>query len=307
ALLFLPHLHWQAAAGWPTLEFMANAAAQRMARVPPLVFLARQLFYFNPAAAVLSIAGFWFLLADSCGRRYRVIGLALLIVFCFLMAGQKSKVTYLVPAYTMLFAAGAVALAQRFERRGRCWLPAVLLLAVVGVGAALAPLRLPILSIEGFRSYQRLLGVPPASEENLKLGTLPQRYADMFGWRELTAAVARAAATLPPRERAAAPVFTFNYGEAAALDFFGREAGAPRAISGHNSYWRWGPGPFSGEVLLAIGGEREEWQQQFEEVAQVGATRCADCMPYENGRPIFVLRHLRRPLRQAWLEWKHYD
>ena len=35
--------------------------------------------------------------------------------------------------------------------------------------------------------------------------------------------------------------FGNNYGEAAAIDVFGRRLGLPPAISGHNNYYIWGP------------------------------------------------------------------
>ena len=48
--------------------------------------------------------------------------------------------------------------------------------------------------------------------------------------------------SLPPEDRSRACVFGRNYGEAGAIDFFGARDGLPRAVSGHNSYYLWGPG-----------------------------------------------------------------
>ena len=37
----------------------------------------------------------------------------------------------------------------------------------------------------------------------------------------------------------------------------GRRLGLPRAMSGHNSYWLWGPGDFDGSVLIMQGLQQE--------------------------------------------------
>jgi hypothetical protein len=59
------------------------------------------------------------------------------------------------------------------------------------VGAiVLAPVAFPVSSIERFAAYQEALGpVPRAPTENWPIGTLPQPYAAVFGWRDLAAQV----------------------------------------------------------------------------------------------------------------------
>src|SRR5205085_1792123 len=56
-LLFLPHLWWEDAHGWPTREFMANATARKNVALGPLDFFAGQLTLSHPVAAPLWIAG----------------------------------------------------------------------------------------------------------------------------------------------------------------------------------------------------------------------------------------------------------
>src|SRR5262249_34998379 len=48
AALFLPHVLWQIAHGWPTLEFMRNAGSVKMLQNPPLAFLAAQVLNLHP-------------------------------------------------------------------------------------------------------------------------------------------------------------------------------------------------------------------------------------------------------------------
>src|SRR4029077_576189 len=95
--------------------------------------------------------------------------------------------------------------------------------------------------VESFVRYQMALGMAPRTEEHQALGSLPQYCADQHGWEQLVSRVAEASARLTPAERARAVVFGQNYGEAAAVDVLGARLGLPHAISGHNSYWMWGP------------------------------------------------------------------
>ena len=72
---------------------------------------------------------------------------------------------------------------------------------------------------------------PKATQtESMKLSALPQYFADMFGWREMAAAVSAVYRDLPPEERAQAVFFAPNYGEAAALDIYGPALGGPPVI-----------------------------------------------------------------------------
>ena len=79
-----------------------------------------------------------------------------------------------------------------------------------------------------------------------------------------------------------------NYGEAAAIDFFGSGYRLPKAISGHNNYWLWGPRDLTGEVVIRLGGNEQRMRQNYAEVRQVGVFHADYCMPYENDQPIHV-------------------
>src|SRR5699024_8927060 len=73
--------------------------------------------------------------------------------------------------------------------------------------------------------------------------------ADQIGWPEYVAQVEDVV------DRADADaVITSNYGEAGALDRFGR--GLPGVHSGHNALWDLG-GPADAEVVVIVGGQGE--------------------------------------------------
>jgi len=61
---------------------------------------------------------------------------------------------------------------------------------------------------------------------------LTQGFSDELGWRDMEKAVAAVFRGLSPQDQARAAVMASNYGEAAALDVYGREDGLPPALSG---------------------------------------------------------------------------
>lgn len=304
AALFAPHLLWQSAHGWPTAEFVANATAHKNVVLSPLAYLKEQVMMMNPLALPLWVGGLALLLFSRNGRRWRALGWAWPVAFAIIVS-EHGKAYYLAPIYPLLFAAGGLVLERATLRRPLVGGVAVLLLAVSSL--ALAPLAKPILPEDRYVAYAAALGMTPGSDERKSLGRLPQFFADMHGWPELAQAVAGVAAALPPDERVHACVYGQNYGEAAAIDFFGPALGAPRAIAGHNNYWLWGPRGCDGSVVIIIGGDREDHEQVFASVTEGGRFDCTDCMPYEDDQTLWVGRSLKMPLAEAWTRNKHYD
>ena len=306
ALMFVPHVLWQAGHGWPTLEFMRNATARKMVAVAPTDFLLHQVLDMSPGSAPLWLSGLGFGLFARAGRRGQPLVWIYLSVFALLILGGRSRASYLAPAYPMLLALGGVAIERWTARAGGAWLRGVVVGLVVALGGLAVPMALPVLPVETFIRYQRALGTAPRTEERQVVGPLPQQYADMFGWEELDVEVAKACERLTPEERRHARVFGQNYGEAGAIDVLGRKYGLPEALSGHNSYWLWGPGDWDGSVLIIIGGDPADNAAWFDSVEIVGRTESRYAMPYERGRNISIGRHLKRPVREVWPLLKMY-
>jgi hypothetical protein len=304
ALLAAPHLIWQVAHGWPTAEFVRNATENKNLALSPFAYLKEQILMMNPLALPLWLAGLALLLFSRDGRRWRTLGWAWPVAF-IIMVAENGKPYYLAPIYPLLFAAGGLVLERALLRRPAFGGAAVALLAVSGL--VLAPLAKPLLSEDDYVRYAAALGMAPGSDERKEVGRLPQFFADMHGWPELAEAVGAVAAALPADERARACVYGQNYGEAAAIDFFGPARGAPRAITGHNNYWLWGPRGCDGSVLILIGGDREDHEQVFEEVTEAGRFECTDCMPYEDDQMLWIARRMRIGLDEAWARTRHYD
>ena len=303
-LLVLPNLAWQAGQGFPFLELVRRGQLHKNAPFALGSFLLSLVLEPGPLGAPVWLGGLAWLLSAPPARRHRFLGLGALFLLAFL-ALSRGKPYYAAPALPMLFAAGGAAwegiLRPRWSRRAA---PAL----VAAGGLALSPMAIPILPLEAFLRWQAL-GVRQQPMERAALGALPQIFADQFGWPELAGGVARVFAALPPVERDRAAVFAQNYGEAAALDLYGRPLGLPPAASGHNQYFLWGPPPGRGEVVLVVGGPREDCGRGAYRRRELGARLPESpwVMPYESGRWIWICRDPEVPLSELWPRLRHYE
>jgi hypothetical protein len=303
-LLFLPHVVWQFAHGWPTLEFMRNAVAHKNVALSPGAFLGAEAVNTFGTLPVW-LAGLGFLLLAPAARPYRPLGWAYLVVLGIMLT-TNAKPYYLVPAFVAPFAAGGVAFERLGGGRMGTICRAAVVILVVASGIIAAPLAKAILPEDAYVRYAAALGVSPPQEERQSLGRLPQSFADMHGWRELADTVARVYHELPAGDQQHACVYASNYGEAGAIDLFGPRLGLPKAISGHNSYFLWGPRDCTGQVIIIIGGTREDHAADFTSLDLAATFTCIDCMPYENNRTIWIGRGLKAPIRAVWPETKDF-
>jgi len=167
-------------------------------------------------------------------------------------------------------------------------------------GATTLPYVLPLLPIEMVPRYLEWLGMREVRPERRAVGDVPQLFADMFGWEETVAAVARVYDGLPAAERTRAVIWGAWYGEAGAVDLFGSAYGLPKAISGAQNYYLWGPGNQSGDVIIAVNILADHLRPWCERVDEVAAVDCRYCMPDRQHVPINVCRGLKMPLQAFW-------
>jgi hypothetical protein len=227
-----------------------------------------------------------------------------LAVCLMLLVGGHSRSSYLSRAYPVVLAAGGVAWERMLSASRLSWAQPVLAALVAALGVIALPFTLPVLPVKVLIRYQEALGLAPRTEERLQVGPLSQQYADMFGWEEVVAMVARARDRLSPEEQKKARVFGQNYGEAGAVDVLGRKYGLPHALSGHNSYWLWGPDGWDGSVLIIIGGDYADNARWFESIEYFGTVDAPLAMPYERHVAVSIGRRLKMPVAEAWPKLK---
>ncbi len=305
-LIFAPNLLWNVRHHFPFLEIQANIrASHRNVDLPPLRFLAEETLAMLPLSLPIWLAGLWFYFGAREGKAFRALGCAFVIAAAIIME-LDPRIYYLFPAYPLLFASGAVLCEKWFESPLLGWLkiaaPAVLFL----LGAALAPLAVPVLPVPDYLRYTQAVHLQQPRIENAQLGPLPQLFADQFGWDEMAKTVARAFNSLPPDVRTRTAIFGQNYGQAGAIDFFGPKYGLPKAIGGHQNYFLWGPRGYTGESMLVMGDRRERLEELFGSVELVGHAEHPYSMPYQH-IDIFYCRGLKQPLGELWPRIKAWD
>jgi hypothetical protein len=306
-LIFLPNLVWEIQRRFPTVELLRNVQRSgRNVELGSFGFILQQALIMHPLALPLWLAGLWYYFRDKQGRRFRVLGWTyLIILLSFLML--NGRVYYLAPAYPMLFAAGAVEFQQFAEQPARQWLKSAYVAALLVTGAVAAPFGyFPILPVEKYVAYARALHFQPPRIETHNMGPLPQLYADQFGWREMAEAVAGVYNKLSPEEKQRCGIFGQNYGQAGAIDFFGAKLGLPNALSGHQSYYNWGPRGYTGECMIVMDDRPDRLSQLFDHYEKSATVYHPYSMPYQHF-DVYLCRGLHGPLEKVWPQLKVWN
>jgi hypothetical protein len=306
-LIFSPNLIWNIQHHWPFLELMRNIRATgKDVILSPGMYLVQQVLMLNPASFPFWFGGLLFYFFSRDDKSYRNFGWTFVITILIFMI-THGKDYYSAPAYVILFAAGGVATERLIAVRPK-WRtvlrPACFIWLALGVVPL--PLVLPVLPIETFLRYQSHLPFEvPKTERSFVGETLPQYYADEFPWPGLVAATARVYHSLTPEEQQRAAIFGSNYGQAAAIDFFGPQYGLPKAISGHQNYFLWGPRQYTGDIVILLGSTEREAREQFESVMVAATLDNPYAYRYEN-RPILLCRGLKWDLQTGWSKVKNW-
>jgi len=304
-VIFLPHILWEIRYGFPTLEFIHNATAMKNLPQTPFQFMAGGVIQMHPLTVPVWMAGLVFFFLAKAGKPFRLFGWVFVSIFALFLL-TRAKPYYLSPAYLFLLAGGGVAIEDFVHQRHWNWLrPASLVLLLSG-GAVLAPYVLPILPVEAYIKYQAFIGLKAPREEKGEPGKLPQQYAGMFGWENMVTTVAKVYNSLSPQEKQKCVIGASNYGEAGAIDFFGKRYGLPHAISSHNNYWIGGPGEKPGEIAIVVGGDPENYHSMYNDVQQAATVICEYATPYESNLPVYLCRRPKVTLQQVWPRLKHF-
>ena len=310
-LIFLPNLWWNYANDWPFIELMRAIKAEgRDVVLPAGDYFLQQALLMDPLAAPIWLAGLAALLFSRRLAPYRFLGIAYLVcyVVLFLLHGKSY---YLAPIYTLLFAAGAVAIERAIDgtaQRPRLgWLKATIALLVVANGLYLAPIVVPVFSPERFLAYAATLPFKlPVMEHSHARVALPQWYSDQFGWKEIADATATAWNRLPPQERADCGIFAQDYGQAGAVDFWGPAQGLPKALSGDRTYFLWGPRGYSGNCMIVLDDRKEVLERYWDNVEFV-TTSAPNRWALETDIPVYICRGKKfDSLGGLWPQLKHW-
>jgi hypothetical protein len=258
-----------------------------------------------PLSLPIWLAGIWHYMGTKEGKPYRALGWAWLFTAAAILI-MNPRVYYLWPAFPILFAAGGVRWEIWLAQPRWNWLRVVYPALMIVMGILLSPLAIPVLPPETFIRYTQAMHLEQPRVETHKLGPLPQLFADQFGWDEMAATVASVYNNLPPDIRPKTAIFGQNYGQAGAIDFFGPRYGLPKAISGHQNYFLWGPRGYTGESMIVMSDRQEKLEAIFAHVQKVARVEHPYSMPYEHF-DVFYCQGLNQPLEQLWPKLKNWN
>jgi hypothetical protein len=302
-LIFLPNLVWQITHSLPVVYHMRKLREYQLQYVGPASFLWDQLID-NMSCIFIWIAGLWGVGFSRSEKEYRFIGWAWLTVMLLLLAGH-GKGYYALGAYPVLFAFGACRL-ERFvasrSRAGRIRRVAYVLIPVC-TGFWVFPIAMPILPparLAAFYEWRHVARLGVLKWEDGKNHPLPQDFADMLGWKEMTYKAAKAYATLDSNEKKNTLVFCDNYGQAGALNYYGKQYGLPEAYSDNASFFYWLPDTRHIDNLLLVTDDLHEMEHPF--IKEFSSVVLADSVtnPYarERGSLILILKHADEKMQQ---------
>ncbi len=286
-VLWMPNLIWELTHGTPALAMDRSLAAEHSALSDYVGFLPAQLIIGGLFAAPMAVVG---IVALVRRRPFRFIAVAASVVLVYVFATIPGRTYYTAGFLPLVFALGAIRIEERDagSLHRRLWLGAPLAGLVLTVSFIL-----PLLPLSTFAQLRALHTI------NYDLG-------ETVGWPQLTGQVASVYDGLPPTERRQASIFTSNYGEAGAIAHYGPSLGLPVPLSGHNTYWLWGPGSADDHVVIAVGAV-EQLRPHFAHCRYVATIHSPDDVNNdENGTPIGICSGPRGPWSAFWGSLRNY-
>jgi hypothetical protein len=204
-------------------------------------------------------------------KNYRLLGfIFLFVLLLFILLQGKSY--YTLGLYPVLMAAGSIIWETWTRAGGRKWFRPLLLGIPLALTIPVFPIIFPVLSPEETAAYAlkfKNLGI--LRWEDGKDHDLPQDFADMLGWQEMTELVAGAYAQIPPGARSQTIILCDNYGEAGAIDYYGRRYNLPPARSLNASYLLWLPQPLRFRHVILVGDNPSaEDRAHFKKIENIG-------------------------------------
>ncbi len=295
-LIFLPNLIWQIQNDFVSLDFLRHIHERDVRIGRTNNFLPDQL-KLTLFTLPLAIVGLCFYFVSKGGRPFRAVGFLYVISLITFLVG-KGRGYYLAPAYPVLYAGGAVFGAELIANLGSVWRISLGWLAWTSV----------VMTILVAAAYFVPLA-PIHSGWEQRAFKVNEDFPEEIGWPELVQTLAQIRDSLGPAERSRVAILAGNYGEAGAINLYGKEYGLPQAICGTNSFWARGYGDPPPETLIVIGFSREFGDRYFESCELAGRITNKHGVANEETTDhpdILICRHLRESWPEFWRKFRRY-
>ncbi len=262
-LFILPNVWWQYGHNWPLLHHMKELQETQLKFGSPVDFLKEQLMMLI-ATALIWLAGLGWALKN---KQWRFLAYSYFVIILLLILG-RGKSYYALGIYPMLLAAGAVAWERMTQKS--VWVRYIFCMLIIGFTSLILPMLLPIWEPGKLASFYKKAGVEHKWEDQ-KNHDLPQDFADMLGWKELTTKTEKYFQSLPGSVKANTVIYCMHYGQAGSLRFYSNNKEfINRVITDNGSFLLWIPDTLSFKHMIFVGGKMpgkdDEVFQHFEKV-----------------------------------------
>jgi hypothetical protein len=270
-LVMMPNIAWQVSHKFPVLTHMSELYRTQLVHVSMTTFLLEQIMM-NFTCLLIWLTGLVILLTVRAERPYRVFAVIfLVVVLLFLVTRGKSY--YTLGVYPVMIAFGGFYLEKYFQGKARLAGYAILAWSVL-TSLLLIPLGLPLLPQKQMANYCRFLSdhitrSPMRNEQN-GYYPLPQDYMDMTGWKQLAGLAAMAYDKLDSQQKKDCILFANNYGQAGALDFYGKNYHLPTPICLSDSYVFWAPDSLEAKNYIITDHQPGQIPVLFDRFSEIG-------------------------------------
>lgn len=302
-VIILPNLFWQYSHNWPLVHHMEELRDTQLKYINKSDFIKDQFMMLIPAILLWPAGLVWVLRQ----KQWRIMGVIYFSVILLLLFGS-GKSYYTLGAYPVLIAAGSVLWEQMLNKRK--WIGYGLAMLMVLLNWMIMPLLLPIWTPDKLDAFYKKIGIEHKWED-LKAHQLPQDFADMLGWKELTERTEKFFNSLPDSIKVNTTIYGANYGQAGAMKFYGQnDLFKNSVISENGSFQLWINDHLFFKHLIIVDDEvpdpDDEVIRHFEKISLIDSVR--NKYSRQLGDKIFFLESLDstglRLAREGFIENK---
>lgn len=238
-LIALPNLWWQYSHNFPIIHHMEELSETQLVNMSPLIFMVGQLLmlFLGFIIWLPGIVGFF---KHPSLKAFKIFSIAYLVLITLLLV-LRGKDYYSLGAYPVLIAGGAVYIEYLMRNSSVGKYALVLFIAIMSI--PMIPYGIPTLPIDQARSYMQKAAEfglsSPLRWEDGEYYQLPQDYADMHGWEEMVAKVAKNYHRFSDAEKATLLIEGGGYHHAGPINYYREKYDLPESYSFSANFILW--------------------------------------------------------------------
>lgn len=242
--IITPNLFWQNENSWPVLQHMTELRETQLIHVRYSDFIISQ-FLMNFQALLIWVFALVVLLFYKNEKKYRLFGYIYLFIIFLLMAGS-GKAYYTLGIYPILFVFGAFFIEKYIKKYSVFIFSFLVIFMFFSLYVSLAFDGIPFITPDKVNNKDAFRWEDGVNHD------IPQDMADMTGWKEIGEEVNKIYLSLGEENRNNCDIFCYNYGQAGAVMFYGKNNGIPQPISPNGSFVFWAPDTLTKDYVIYI-------------------------------------------------------